>query len=171
MSLPDKPFSFNFSKRNLNTISKCYFSSHLSQIKNREEEFINKVLASDNYTPNEFSNFLRILNKNKNDKILLKRFTEEMPKHVNLLDDLDTRKAISIVISNGNLSSNEGLVSSLKDRFTEIRKIKNMNDNGEIKIGCNFKKQPMPIRFWISFARLRERFYMNTRKYLKYDLK
>lgn len=158
--------------RNFQNIPKKFFTvSKLSQIKQRDEEFLNKVIQSENYSVNEFSNFMRVINNRVADEQMLKRFNSELPKHINKLDHLDTRKAMSILLNNEILRSNEQLVTLVKDRFAEIKKIKNIKkDEIEIKIGNDNKHQPLSVRFWIGYARLRETLYEKFRQTFKINL-
>jgi asparagine synthetase B (glutamine-hydrolysing) len=85
---------------------------------------LSKVMNSDSYSASEFSNFLRIVNNNKDNNThqgLLDRFSNELPKHINFLDDLDTRKVISILLANPSVQNHLPL---LKERFGEIKKVK-----------------------------------------------
>ena len=160
-----------------NTIGNCsrrfFSSSHLESVKSRDQELLNKVLNTDSYSASEFSNFLRIVNNNKDKNThpqLIERFSKELPKQINFLDDLDTRKAISIILSNPSLH-NSNLHGLVGDRFTEIKKIKGIrHEDGTIKIGANLKKQPYAVRFWISYARLREKFFIKVRDCTKINL-
>jgi hypothetical protein len=162
-------------KRNslaLNNYSRRFFSSsNLDSLKTRDQEILNKVMNSDNYSVSEFSNFLRLVNNNKDKNThqqLLDRFSNELPKHINFLDDLDTRKVISILLVNPSVQNHLPLV---KERFSEIKKVKGIkHEDGTVKIGSNMKRQPMSVRFWVGFAKLREKFYMKIRNSTKIEL-
>jgi hypothetical protein len=157
--------------RNLSKISKFNYSvRHIDIIETRNKQFLQKVMQTNDYSQEEFSNFLRVVNNSKADKDTQERFLNLLPRHLEQLNDLDTRKAISIVLKY-NIGHDE-LLPSLKKRFLEVRKEKGFKlDKGYVTIGTNFKSYPVSIRFWVGFARLRERFYINIRKILKFDLK
>jgi len=164
--------SQNLKRISLVNYSRRYFSaSHLDSIKIRDQEILSKVMNSDSYSASEFSNFLRIVNNNKDNNThqgLLDRFSNELPKHVNFLDDLDTRKVISILLANPSVQNHLPLV---KERFGEIKKVKGIrHEDGTVKIGSNMKRLPMSIRFWVGYAKLRERLYMKIRNTKEIDL-
>ena len=70
-------------------------------------------------------------------------------------NEQDTKKLVSKTIANDKI---------IKE--TEIRKLKDMDDfTNRIKIGADLNSQPYSVRFWIMFARFRERFYMRIRKF------
>ena len=151
-------------KRNFNSIVNFSYKnfSNLSTVQivaQRDAEIARKVLTSDSYSSADFSNFLRVVNKNKGNQELLARFSSELPKHINYLDDLDTRKAISVLLANPSLHQNENLIALLRERFTEVRKIKQMSSDNVVRIGADFSNFPLSILFWIRFARLREKMY------------
>jgi hypothetical protein len=148
-------------KKNFSTSSQ---PRHLDLIHQRNQELLNKVLHNNTYSSNDFSNFLRQVNNSKDNSELLTKFSQELPKHIAHLDSLDTRKAISIVLKNSSLHNNEEILSKLKSRFAELKEDLNQYEVKPIKIGLSNAKQPMSVRFWIGYARSRERMYMKIRK-------
>lgn len=136
--------------------------SHLNQVNQRNEELANNFINGSN-TLTGFSHFLRHVNKNPDNKELLHRFTQELPKWVDQLDYLDTRKAISIVLNNEHLHDKEELISQLKSKFSEVRSAIE-KDPGRVKMGANLEKLPKSINFWISFAKFRENVFISLRQ-------
>jgi hypothetical protein len=134
--------------------------SHLNLIVERDSEFVNNVISNpNNYSQTDFSNFLRVVNKTRNEK-LVEVFAKELPKHISKLDLMDVRKVISIVIENSYLQEQADLMRSIKSRLAEL----NIANEFELKKDIfDFSHFPLSLRFWAGFANLREIMYSYIR--------
>jgi hypothetical protein len=135
-------------------------------VNHSDQQVVNKILSGSLYSTADFSTFMRVLNQNPRDEQLIDRFVKDLPSHINNLDYLDARKAISVVLANPSLHHNDQLLNLLKNKFSEIKSEKGIDHNSiKIKIGGDLKSQPVAFKFWALFAKTREFIYMNIRKY------
>lgn len=157
----------NFRNLNLLKLTRKNFTtkSHLQLIAERDNTLLEKFRTGSNFTKDEMGEFARVLNKSDFQLDLWQKYEKELPKHIKNFDELELRKAISLVISKKNQGVMQGddIVDSLSARLDLLYTEKDRNglslDEFKTKKRLQAKGYPLAYKFYIKLYNFRCSFF------------
>ena len=133
--------------------------SHIEQIKEWDNSFIDKVRAGKDISTKDFVNFSRVIVQRKmKDQQTWETFNKNLPNHIQSLDEFGIRRICSALEFNND--HDENIIKQLNLRVKALRKEKGIDENEYQSTKPDRSKYweslPASVKFWMRYAVIRD---------------